>query len=494
LVGREIAPNSLANMAFSPDGKWLAYSSGNEVKKIPVEGGTSLMLGKVNTRPNGIAWTVGDMIVVSTWNGMWTLPATGGTSRFIAGSDSIHSIPAAVVLEDGKTIVQSVSSTTDESELRALTLSSGKSVPLGIHSATPLRVIDGTLVYVTLNGVLMAVPFDEKGLRVTGDPIQLEEGISGVGLSSSGTLAFMPGQGKSRMVLAADGKDDEVIPIDPKNYANPRFSPNGRKIAVGVIGGTTNDIWVYDIAARTFTRLTREGQNGVPEWSPDGSHVLYRSDRSGQDMGVSAQRGLWLQATDGSGSAEKLYEAVEDPVNEGLISPDGRWLIFRTSPEAAHPRDILAMPLTGEKKPQLVVGGPGSEIMPRLSPDGKWLAYEADESGRFEVYVRSFPNAGARLQVSNDGGTEPLWSRDGKTLYYHTQEGIIAVAVGASGTFSIGARHRALRIDLIPAPTHASYDVAPDGRFLVLRSSSPEMPAVVVHNWRRELREKMAKK
>jgi serine/threonine-protein kinase len=304
----------------------------------------------------------------------------------------------------------------------------------------------------------------------------------------------MPGQGTSRMVLSADGKEDEIIPVDARNYANPRFSPDGRKIAVGVISGTTNDIYLYDIAAKTFQRRTRDGQNGAPEWSPDGSHVLYRSDQSGSDLGVSTRRGLWWQRADGIGNPEKLYGEGDDPINEGIISPDGKWLIYRTSPEAKHPRDILAIPLTGEKKPLVLVGGPGSEIMPRLSPDGKWLAFQSDENARFEVYVQSFPNAGAHIQVSSDGGGEPLWSRDGKTLYYHTQEGIMAVAVTTSGTFSIGARHRALRVDMITAPTHPSYDVAPDGRFLVLKPASPESPAVVVYNWRRELREKMVKK
>ncbi len=468
LAGREIAHNSLANFEFSPDGHWIAYTVGGEVRKMSVDGGPSLTLGKLAAaRVNRINWVKPDLLLISTWNGIWRLPANGGEPKFVAGSDSVHSSTAAVMLPDGNTIIHSFSSTSDDYELRALTMSTGKSVALGIHAMAPEGFMDGCLVYLTLNGELMAVPFDPGTLHATGDPIQFEAGVTGVGFSTSGTLAFMPGQSSFRMVLAADGKEDEVLPVEPANFMNPRFSPDGRKIAVSVVGGVTNDVWVYDIAAGTFTRLTRDGQNGVPEWSPDGKQVIYRYNGGGR-ASDKFNRGLWTQPVDGSGPAAKLWEVTGDPINEGLISPDGKWLVYRTSPEGMHPRDIMAVPLTGEKKPMMLVGGPGSEIMPRISPDGRWLAYQADESGRFEIYVRPFPNAGSRFQVSANGGAEPLWSKSGKTLYYHTQEGIEAVDVSTTPDFappSSGGTPPFMATHRRPQRT-ANYDVAPnDSRF-----------------------------
>lgn len=248
-----------------------------------------------------------------------------------------------------------------------------------------------------------------------------------------------------------------------------------------VTGTEGSDIWVFDRVGHTYTRLTFTGNSQIPEWSPDGQRILYR---------VSATREIWWQAVDGSTKPELLYTADES-VNEAIMSPDGKWLIYRTSPNAAHVRDIFAVPLDGDRKPVLLVGGPFQESHPRISPDGHWMVYQSNESGRFEIYVRPFPGAGSRTQVSSEGGSEPLWSRSGQQLYFRSPAGLVTVSVTTGATFTIGERRISAVGESFDDATHANYDVAPDGQLLMLRPTGAGVTGVFVHNWGRVLREKV---
>jgi serine/threonine-protein kinase len=243
---------------------------------------------------------------------------------------------------------------------------------------------------------------------------------------------------------------------------------------------------LYDLAARTFNPLTDGGN--FPEWSGDSKRIVFRSGVGGKNFGIA-----W-QPADGSGKAELLYEP-EDLINEVVMSPDGKWVLYRTAP-GVHNRDIFAVPLDGDKKPVLLVGGPNQESHPRLSPDGKWLAYQSNEGGRFEIYVRPFPNNGARQQVSNQGGSEPIWARSGRMIYYRTLNGgVESAAVTPEGaTLTVGARRTELPAgDYMNDITHTSYDVWPDGSgFLMVKPLGTDARPVLVHNWIRELREKVA--
>jgi serine/threonine-protein kinase len=178
-----------------------------------------------------------------------------------------------------------------------------------------------------------------------------------------------------------------------------------------------------------------------------------------------------------------------------LISPDSKWLVFRTAPGATHSRDILAVPMQGERKVMSLVTGPSTESLPRLSPNGRWLVYQSNESGPFQIYVRPFPASGARVQVSTNGGTEPLWGRDGKTLYYRDElTRVTAVTVTTGAAFSIGGRRVVATGDYLTDASHANWDVSPTGKFLLLKRAGAESQTIVVHNWIRELREKTARR
>ena len=407
--------------------------------------------------------------------------------------DSTNQTVYPIGLPDGKTIAYTTGATTAARRLTVTSLASHRTTVLDIAAATALGMREGHLLYVTSTGELYAVAFDPDQQRTTGDPVRLESSIriSGPGaslasLSVTGSLWYVTGQSMGHLVRVGNGRPEARLLDEQRSFRNPRFSPDGRKIAVEVTGIKGSNIWLYDLVNGTFTPLTTDDRATFAEWSSDSKRVLYRSVREGK-------QGVWWQPADGSGGVELLYRP-DEVFNESVLSPDGKWLLYRTAP-GPHPRDIFGVPLTGDKKPVLLVGGPTQESHPRVSPDGTWLAYQSNESGRYEVYVRPFPNAGARVQVSNEGGAEPIWSRSGNTIFYRSLAGGVEAATLTVGTtIAVTARREVLPpADYLTDVTHTSYDVWPDGRgFLMVKPIGGDTRPVLVHNWGRELRERLA--
>ena len=500
IVAREIADRNVAgrNLTFSPDGRWLAFTEGNVLKKIAMDGGQAATVATSGSSvPYGLSWSAADTIYVGGFSGLWSVAATGGTPTLVGLADSASVRLGRrwpLVLPDGKGIAfASGNSSSETPRLSVIEIGSGKYTEFDIVAAMPLGMIGDQLVYVSPTGGLMAVRFDLASHRPVGTPVQLEEGVlidptagAKASLSASGTLTYLRGRAQFQPVLIG-GRSATPTPViqEPGTYSTPRLSPDGRRMAIAVFSSNATDIWIYDIDRNTFTRLTTEGMNVRPEWTPDGRHVLFISTRAGKTA-------IWRQPTDGSGPAELLYEPEVEPF-EAVMSPDAQWLVVRTAPGAKFSRDILTVRLDSARAVTPLVTGPYTESLPRVSPDGKWLAYQSNETERFEIYVRPFPGSGARAQVSDRGGTEPIWGRDGRSLYYRGPLGeVIRVAVTTGASFSIGARQVMLTGDYLTDSSHPNWDVAPDGRFLMLKRAGDDAQTIVVHNWARELREKTA--
>jgi serine/threonine-protein kinase len=497
IAARDLGAYAGRNLTFSPDGRWLAFTEGNVLRKVSVDGGDPATLGNTGgTVPYGMAWSRTDTIYIGGFSGLWAVPASGGTPQLVAHGDTGAARVGRrwpLLLPDGKSVVYaSGNSSAAAPRLAILELASARATDFEPLVSMPLGFIDEQLVYVSPTGGLMAIRFDQSARRPMGDPVQLDEGLlidptagAKASLSSSGTLTYLKGRAQFQPVIAAAGSMS-VAPVirEPGGYSTPRYSPDGRRIAVAVFGASGSDIWIYDVARNTLTRLTTDGRSVRPEWTPDGRYIVFIS-------GLEGRGSIRRQPADGSGPAELFHETEEEPF-EALVSPDNQWLVYRTAPGAKYPRDILAVRLRDRAVTPLVTG-PNTESLPRVSPNGKWLAYQSNETGRFEIYVRPFPAAGARVQVSDNGGTETIWGRDGRSLYYRGPVGeVVRVDVTTAESFSIGARTVQLSGDYLTDASHPNWDIAPDGRFLMLKRAGAESQTIVVHNWARELREKTA--
>jgi serine/threonine-protein kinase len=342
-----------------------------------------------------------------------------------------------------------------------------------------------------MTGTLVAVPFDLTRLEVRGAaPVAVAEGIlvGGEGAhymsSENGLLAYVAGAARfeDRTLVWVDrhAKLDPVH-VPARAYETPRVSPDGSQVAV-TTGGATYDIWVINLSRGDATRLIGEGSNQFPVWTPDGKRLTYRATRG-------RTRNVFWRMADGSGIEERLTtgEGIHAPHS---WSPDGQTLLFQ---DATRGRDILALKLP-DRQTEPFLRTRFREVASQFSPDGRWVAYVSDESGRQEVYVRPYPGPGAKWQISTDGGEQPVWNPNGRELFYRSGHKMMAVDVVAQPVFATGTPKVLFTGDYASAPTPSpNYDVSRDGRrFLMVQPSKQENATlsqiVVVLNWHEELK------
>ena len=487
---------------FSPDGQWIAFFSGGTLKKISINGGPALTLCNVND-PRGATWGPNDTIIFSPnqSDGLWQVSANGGQPKKITSlksGEQSHRWPQ--FLPDGKNLLFSslTSSVPDNATMTALRLDTGDQKVLLQGGTFPRYAASGHFVYYR-GGTMMALPFDPVRLEVTGAPTPVVEGVM-AGTSQSGSAQFSISDNGSLIYLSGGSQtvgftlvwvdrrgQAESLPAPQRDYASPRLSPDGKRALV-VVG---QDIWVYDIARDTLTRLTFEGDNSnnAPVWMPDGKKFLFNSTKAGPIN-------IFWKAADGSGTDERLV-AGPNQTSLGSVSPDGKTLVFgQVDPKTG--RDIWMTSLE-DRKPQPLLQTSFNETTGRVSPDGHWLAYLSDESGRYEVYVRPFPGPGGKWQISTEGGTELAWSPKGNEIFYRagaSKEKMMVVDIQTSPTFSAGKSRVLFEASFISRTQGAFYSVAPDAqRFLMLKaidqSDAPASQVHVVLNWFEELRRKV---
>ncbi len=490
---------------FSPDGQWIGFFSGQALKKISISGGAALTLGIFAGPPTGATWGPNDTIVFSPTNlsGLVRVSAAGGQPQLLTAllpGEFSHRWPQ--FLPDGKTLLFTVgvSQNYDDAQIAVQRLDSNEHKIL-LRGGTHARyATTGHLVYHHA-GTLMAVPFDQQTLEVMGSPAPIVEGVlastggtAQFSVSNFGTLAYIPGTSQSvnvTMVWVDRRGASQPLPAPPHPYRPPRISPDGRLIAVGI----GSDVWIYDIARDTLTRLTFERNNAATAayWTADGKRIVFPSDRAGPTN-------LFWKPVDGSGPEERLTTS-QNVQRASFSSPDGRFLVF-TEIDPKTGSDLWVLPLDGDRKPRIFLQTPFEEGAGQFSPDGHWIAYVSNESGRNEVYVRPFPGPGGKWQVSTDGGSENAWSPKGNELFYRTggqREKMMAVDFQTQPTFAAGKPRLLFEGNYgsnAPLAPGAFYSVSPDGqRFLMTKSPDQPQAALtqinVVLNWFEELKSKV---
>ncbi|HUE86917.1 MAG TPA: protein kinase [Vicinamibacterales bacterium] len=498
---------------FSPDGRWIGFIDRNPagiLKKTPIEGGVPFML--VDSQADGLAgfavqggtWATDDTIVFAAINprarGLWRVSSAGGIPAQLTrlrDGEVQHSWPQ--VLANGEAVLYTVWRNTgfEGAQIVLEWPANGERTVL-VDRASYGRVVSDAgrqawLVYARPEG-LQAAPFDLDDLRVSGPAMPVVDGVavnlSGgaqFDVSAGGLLAYVPGGldelTKTALWVARDGTPT-AIGVMPGLGFNYRLSPDGRRLARPAATGPTRDLWIDDLERRAIpTRLTYGMMTGSPVWTPDGRRVVYSSGTPNGN--------LFWKAADGSGPEERLTTSVNDQA-AGSISPDGATLLYHET-SSTEPTDIWLLPLeSGAREPRLLLGTPSAELDPAISPDGRWVAYRSNMSGRFEIYLTAMTGDGRQFPVSQGGGQAPIWSRDGRELYFRDRDpaagGTMMVAsVDLSGNEPQIGTPRVL----FPSPYQGNGDLAPDGRFLLLMPTAAASPSRVIQlvmNWYEELR------
>jgi serine/threonine-protein kinase len=478
---------------FSPDGQWLGFFAGGLLKKVSVNGGAPIALAEA-AQPGGATWSSKGVIVFEPAPGpLHQVSDSGGEKRTLtrlADGETTHFLPT--FLPDADTVLFNAGPPT---RLAVYSLSTGERRDLlpDDEAVQPRHISTGHVVYGAA-GTLMAVPFDSERLQLAGTAVPVVEdvrrskfnGILQFSISSTGTLAYVSGgaaANQSRLVWVDRRGTAQRLVAPVRGYRNPKISPNGLRVALGIddLGSQT---WVYDLARETLTRLTFEGRNNDnPIWTPNGQRIAFSSDRDGVSN-------VFWQPSDGSGEMEPLTTSgsAQLPL---AFSPDGQTLAFRYAPRTNNDIWMLRM---SDRDVQPFFESPSLEVVAEFSPDGHWLAYVSDETGRWEVFVRPYPGPGGKRQVSTEGGTEPVWNRNGRELFFRSADKMMVVQVTTQGGFSAATPRVLFEGPYRLSPgTLANYDVAPDGeRFLMVepvgQADSAATQINVVQNWLEELK------
>jgi serine/threonine-protein kinase len=341
----------------------------------------------------------------------------------------------------------------------------------------------------------MAMPLDLTRRKVTGKPVPVLDpvavssalnGNSAVFVSSGGALVSGLGGLRSRLTWLDRGGASHPITPDVRAFSSPRLSPDGRRIAVLIGDGSKLDVWIYDIGTATLSRLTSAGTITAFGWTRDGERIVYSAP------GTGSKDAIWAQAVGGATAPEMLVEVPTlSPVAD--LAPDGRSLLLQSIVNTVWTVQRVSLDSSHVFRPYSATSP--QNLGPRFSPDGRWAAVSTNESGRFEVYVRSYPEPNVKVQVSVGGGQGPVWSADGTRLYYVSGSAVIEAKLATSPGFRVISRHTAFSnvVNGITGFGQANFDITRDGSRIVIPSTeSANYPLVVVPNWRTELHQRLA--
>jgi serine/threonine-protein kinase len=487
---------------FSPDGQWVGFFAGGKLQRVSISGGA---VSTISSRPypGGASWGSQRMIAFPPRinSALHQVPEAGGAAQPLTRLETgerIHTWPE--FLPGGKAVLfVAAPDPGDTPTLVVQEIRTGERKNLVRNATQPHYAPPGYLVYAQ-GGTLLAAPFDPQRLALTGAAVPVEENImqspsSGAAqysFSSTGSLIYVSGgiQGSQlRLVWVSRDGAEQPLTAPAHAYVHPRISPDGRRVAAAIFGEQGTHIWIYDFGLETLTPLTFEGGgNNFPTWTPDGRRIAFRSNRAG------AVNMFW-QLANGSGGLERLGAGVGNNLQPSSFSPNSQLLAFRDL-DAITGSDIWVLRLS-DQKVQPFLRTQFNEGGARFSPDGHWLAYSSDESGRAEIYVQPYPGPGGKWQISTEGGGEPTWNLNGRELFYRSGRKMMAVDVMTRPTFSSGKPKMLFEGQYQPTQSNQpNYSVSPDGqRFLMLKPIEQQEQAAtqinVVLNWFEELRRKV---
>jgi Tol biopolymer transport system component/tRNA A-37 threonylcarbamoyl transferase component Bud32 len=492
------------NPFFSPDGSRVGYVVADQQTKVQVvgfQGAPPITVADSGLGHDGGTWSADGFIYIDGLTaggitGLMRVSPTGGrrleqvTTVDTAAGELDHYWPVALPGKQGVLFTVEKRGSKVASDVAVLDLGTLQHHVL-FQGLTARYSASGHLVYVTAGGDLMAVPFDLDRLKVTGEPFAVTGGVArrefgavDLALSPSGTLLYQLGDREvgtlEPVYVGRDGGETVVDSALSGDIRSLALSPDGRQLAVSLFGGTDQQVWIKQLPVGPFTKLTFDGsQSHRPTWSPDGRNVGYISNANGQ-------WDLYRKRADGVAAVELVLAHPDRPIMTASWSRDGRWVVYQT-----YPPDIFARGPAPDTTVIPLLTSPNRERFPRLSPDGRWLAYQSDESGDWEVYVRPFPDVeSGRWQVSVGGGGDAQWAHSGRELFYWNRAGRLeSVEVIPGATFATG-RHTALFDGTSYAGDFSTWDITPDDRRFVLlrpRGGSVINELVVVENFSAEL-------
>ena len=480
------------NPFFSPNGEWVGFFAEGELRKVPSGGGAVLRICDAPLDNLGSAWGEDGTIVFASYaTGLWQVNAAGGDPKVLTRIDAEsgetqHRWPQFL---PGNRLLMTIG-TTRGSKVVVVDLRDGKRIPVtDVTDVTVAQYLPTGHLLFAQGSALQVVPFDIADESVRGAPVTIVEGVTAVtaqavsyfAVSDSGNLAYVPGNEDAGTRLVWVDTAGEVTPIESRSGSHlmPRISPSGTSVAITVGSALgLRVIETFDLNRGSRRRLTFESSNALPVWTPDARRIAFASSRDGG-------WNLYWRAADGSGEATRLL-ASENELWPHSFSPDGKVLAYWEI-DAETARDIWILPVEGDPTPIPFLLTPYNERAPVFSPDGRWISYISDESGRDEVYIRPYPGPGAQTTVSTGGGVEPIWAPDGRRLFYRDANSMMVVSVETRNGIFV-SKPTVLFEDRYDRGVagNLSYDLAPEGdRFLMIQPLGGRTSASfrVVLNW-----------
>jgi len=480
---------------FSPDGSWIGFIVRGEIRKVPVGGGGALTVaGRAEMTTPSATWLEdGTIYYVSDGFELSRVNANGGESDLVVTAGA--SFPRGVVQVQALppslgVLLSGCTSGCGRSDVWVYDARSDTTRLLVENAWGGWYTPTGHLLYTAIDGDAFAYEFDLDALEVQGGAVPVLAGVAAAGLSFSdaGILLYQRGGSINEKELVWVERNGGATPIASDwigVFGGPALSPDGTRLAVSISPAIEEQIWIKELDDGPLSKISFEGtRNFNPSWSPDGKTVMFISDREIPSR-------AYTRRADATGEAAQVASVSAGVVVEATYTADGAWMVFRTEV----PNDLYGLRVGVDTVATPLFVTEHSERQPTVSPDGRWLAYISDESGRYEVYVRPFPNTdGGKWSVSVDGGREPLWSHSGRELFYRSGGMLVSAQIVPGPTFAIGERRPLFGvIQYSTSTSYRQYDVTPDDqRFVMIEFGGDELgELVLMENWFEVLRERV---